>query len=314
MLGLNLPRQSGYFVKHYLISGGTGLIGSSLCQQLIAAGHEVTVLSRRPGSVEEKCGVGIKAFQSLTDITPDTTIDIVINLAGEPIANARWTDKRKKLLESSRIDLTREIVDWISSRKQKPECLISGSAVGWYGDGGDQVLTEQSSSSYEYTQRLCDAWEKEALLAAEMGVRVCIVRTGLVLSSSGGVLQKMLLPFKLGLGGNLGSGEQYMPWIHIIDMIRLLYFLATNKRANGVFNACSPNPVTNQEFTLELAQQLHRYSLFSVPTWALKIVLGEMSRLLLTGQRALPQRAIENGFSFTYPELNPALKNILDNK
>jgi uncharacterized protein (TIGR01777 family) len=301
-------------MKHYLISGGTGLIGSALCQQLIAVGHEVTVLSRKPDTVEEKCGVGIKAVQSLTDITPDTTIDIVINLAGEPIANARWTDKRKKLLESSRIELTAEIVDWISSRKQKPECLISGSAVGWYGDGGDQVLTEQSTSSYEYTHRLCDAWEKEALLAAEMGVRVCIVRTGLVLSSSGGVLQKMLLPFKLGLGGNLGSGEQYMPWIHISDMIRLLYFLATDKRLTGVFNACSPNPVTNQEFTIEFTKRLHRYSLFSVPAWALKIVLGEMSRLLLTGQRALPQRAIENGFSFTYPALKPALKNILDNE
>ena len=298
-------------MKHYLITGGTGLIGSALCQHLIAADHDVTVLSRRPSTVADKCGVGIKAVQSLTEITPDTTIDIVINLSGEPIANARWTDKRKSLLESSRIDLTRDLVDWISSRKQKPECLISGSAVGWYGDGGDQTLTEKSDYRDEYTHRLCDAWEKKALQASQMGIRVCIVRTGLVLSSKGGVLQKMLLPFKLGLGGRLGTGEQYMPWIHISDMTRLLGFLAINKQLKGIFNACSPNPVTNQEFTIELTKQLHRYGLFSAPAWALKIASGEMSRLLLTGQRALPQRAIANGFSFTYPALRPALKSLL---
>ena len=299
-------------MKHYLITGGTGLIGSALCHHLVAADNAVTVLSRRPSTVEDKCSVGIKAVQSLTEIAPDTTIDIVINLAGEPIANARWTDKRKNLLESSRIDLTSNLVDWISSRKQKPECLVSGSAVGWYGDGGDQTLTEQSDFHDEYTHRLCDAWEKQALQAShQMGIRVCIVRTGLVLSSKGGVLQKMLLPFKLGLGGRLGNGEQYMPWIHILDMIRLLNFLAINKQLKGVFNACSPNPVTNQEFTIELTKQLHRYELFSAPVWALKIALGEMSRLLLTGQRAIPQRAIANGFSFVHPELRPALKSIL---
>ncbi len=298
-------------MKHYLITGGTGLIGSALCQHLIAAGHDITLLSRRPSTVEDKCGVGVKAVQSLTEIAPDTTIDIVINLAGEPIANARWTDKRKNLLESSRIDLTSNLLDWISSRKRKPECLISGSAVGWYGDGGDQTLTEQSEYRDEYTHRLCDAWEKQAMQASQMGIRVCIVRTGLVLSSKGGVLQKMLLPFKLGLGGRLGTGEQYMPWIHISDMIRLLEFLAINKQLKDIFNACSPNPVTNQEFTIELTEELHRYGLFSVPAWALKIALGELSRLLLTGQRALPQRAIANGFSFAHPELRPALKSIL---
>jgi len=223
-------------MKHYLITGGTGLIGSALCHHLVAADNAVTVLSRKPSTVEDKCGVGVKAVQSLTEIAPDTTIDIVINLAGEPIANARWTDKRKNLLESSRIDLTSNLVDWISSRKRKPECLVSGSAVGWYGDGGDQTLTEQSEYRDEYTHRLCDAWEKQAIQASQMGIRVCIVRTGLVLSSKGGVLQKMLLPFKLGLGGRLGTGEQYMPWIHISDMIRLLEFLAINKHLKGIFN------------------------------------------------------------------------------
>lgn len=301
-------------MMHYLITGGTGLIGSALCQQLITEGHHVIVLSRSPSTVEDKCGVGVKAIQSLSEIMPDSTIDVVINLAGEPIANARWTDKRKGLLESSRIRLTRELVDWLAQRRQKPECLISGSAVGWYGDGGDEALTEQSDYHDEYTHQLCDAWEKQALQAEKMGIRVCIVRTGLVLASTGGVLQKMLLPFKLGLGGRLGSGEQYMPWIHISDMVNLLVFLATNNPLKGIFNACSPKPITNQAFTTELTKQLHRYALLPAPACVLKIALGEMSRLLLTGQRAMPQRAIENGFSFKYTALAPALENILATK
>lgn len=188
-------------MKHYLITGGTGLIGSTFCRQLMAEGHHVTVLTRNPNTVEDKCAKGVRAIQSLSEIMPDSAIDIVINLASEPIANARWTKKRKALLESSRIKLTRELVDWMIHRRHKPECLISGSAVGWYG--GDKVLTEQSEHHDEYTHQLCDAWEKQALRAGQIGIRVCIVSTGLVLASAGGVLQKMLLPFKLGLGGKL---------------------------------------------------------------------------------------------------------------
>jgi len=298
-------------MKHYLISGGSGLIGSELCQQLIAAGHRVTVLSRTPITVKDKCGINVKAIQFLSEISPDSTINIVINLAGEPIANAKWTNKRKELLESSRINTTRELVNWILRRKQKPECFISGSAVGWYGDGGDQVLTEQSKYHDEYTHKLCAAWEKQAFKADKAGIRVCVIRTGLVLSSKGGVLKKMLLPFKYNLGGSLGDGQQYMPWIHISDMVNLLVFLASNKDLKGIFNASAPNPVTNHEFTTELAKQLHRYKLLPVPKWLLKILLGEMSSLLLTGQRAVPQRALENGFYFTYPHLAPSLNNIL---
>jgi len=298
-------------MKHYLITGGTGLIGSALCQLLLAEGHHITVMSRKLKTVEDKCGVGVKAIQSFADIAPNNTIDVVINLAGEPIANARWSDKRKTLLASSRIELTRALVDWMAPRKQKPECLISGSAVGWYGDSGDEILTEDADYHDEYTHQLCDAWEKQALRAAQFGIRVCIIRTGLVLSPTAGVLQKMRLPFKLGLGGRLGTGKQYMPWIHISDMIRLLAFLANDKQSKGIFNACSPNPVTNQKFTHTLAKQMHRYALLPMPAWALKIALGEMSCLLLAGQRAIPQHAITNGFKFTYLDLEPALENIL---
>jgi len=301
-------------MKHYLITGGTGLIGSAFCRQLMAEGHHVTVLTRNPNTVEDKCAKGVRAIQSLSEIMPDSAIDIVINLAGEPIANARWTKKRKALLESSRIKLTRELVDWMIHRRHKPECLISGSAVGWYGDGGDKVLTEQSEHHDEYTHQLCDAWEKQALRAGQIGIRVCIVRTGLVLASTGGVLQKMLLPFKLGLGGKLGSGQQYMPWIHISDMINLIEFLVTNEQLKGIFNACSPNPVTNHVFTQNLAKQLGRYVFLPAPPWVLKSLLGEMSGLLLAGQKAIPQQLMAHGFNFTYSELAPALSNILTYK
>jgi len=298
-------------MKHYLITGGTGLIGSALCRHLLADGHHITVLTRNPKTVEEKCGVGVKAIQSFTDISPDSAIDIVINLAGEPIADARWTDKRKALLASSRVKLTQDLVDWLSHRKQHAECLISGSAVGWYGDGGDEILTEQSDYHDEYTHQLCHAWEKQALRAEQTGIRVCIVRTGLVLAPTGGVLQKMLVPLKLGLGGRTGTGKQYMPWIHISDMVHLLVFLATHEHLKGVFNACSPTPVTNQAFISALSKRLHLYGALPIPAWLLKIALGEMSRLLLTGQRAIPQRATANGFSFAYRELSPALNHLL---
>ena len=301
-------------MKHYLITGGTGLIGSTLCKHLIAQDHQVTVLSRSPEKVTSKCGQHVNGIQSLTEISADTQIDIVINLAGEPIADSRWTKKRKALLEKSRINLTRDLVDWLIHRQKKPECLISGSAVGWYGDGGDSILTEQSSYHDEYTHQLCDAWEQEALRAEQNDIRVCIIRTGLVLAPKGGFLQKMLLPFKLSLGGRLGDGQQFMPWIHISDMVNFLEFLATNVQLKGVFNACSPSPVTNRTFTQTLAQQLHRPAFLPLPASALNIMLGEMSCLLLKGQRALPEKAQTMGFQFHYTDLNVALANILSKK
>ena len=298
-------------MKHALITGGTGLIGSALCELLLSQQHQVTVLSRHPETVPAKCGEHVKAIQSLSDISDETPIDWVFNLAGEPIADKPWTKKRKTVLEASRIDLTRQLVDWIAQRKNAPDCLISGSAVGWYGDGKDTVLTEHSGFVDEYTHHLCEAWEQQALRAKEYGVRVCTIRTGLVLAPTGGFLHKMLLPFKLGVGGKLGSGQQYMPWVHINDMVRLLLFLADNEQAQGPFNACSPNPARNDTFTKTLAQTLHRYAFIPLPAWLLKGVLGEMSRLLLTGQRAIPEKAQAMGFNFSYPNLQKALTDVL---
>ncbi|MDT8371639.1 MAG: TIGR01777 family oxidoreductase [Gammaproteobacteria bacterium] len=298
-------------MKHYLITGGTGLIGSALCRILAAENNQITVLSRNPSSVEQKCGDDIKAIQCLNDIDDDTNIDVVINLAGEPIADKLWTKKRKTLLEQSRIDTTRCLVDWLISRQQKPECLISGSAVGWYGDGGDRLINEQSQFHQEYTHSLCEAWEQQAIRAGQNGIRVCIVRTGLVLAPNGGFLQKMLLPFRMGLGGRLGNGQQYMPWIHIDDMVSLLTFLVENEQLKGVFNACSPSPVTNSEFTKTLAALLNRPAFFHVPASFLRLLLGEMARLLLTGQRAIPAKLEANRFKFNYTDLESALSNIL---
>ncbi len=298
-------------MRHILITGGTGLIGSALCKKLLDKNYQVTVLSRSPNTVPQKCGQHVTAIKSLSEIKDDVVIDAVINLAGEAIADQRWSKKRKAELETSRIDLTRNLVEWMAKRQYKPESLISGSAVGWYGDGGAEIITEHSNYHDEYTHQLCDAWEKSALNAKQAGIRVCIVRTGLVLAPQGGFLQKMLLPFKLGLGGRLGSGEQFMPWIHISDMTNLLIFILENRRADDVFNACSPQPVTNKNFTAALARQLHRVAVIPVPAILVRGLLGEMSRLLLTGQHAIPEKAQAMGFRFAYTDVTSALNDIL---
>ncbi len=301
-------------MKCYLILGGTGLIGSAMCKHLLDQGHQVMVMSRDPDKVKAQFEMKVCPIRSLSEIRPDVVIDVVINLAGEAIADRRWSKKHKGVIESSRIGLTEKLVEWLSAREQKPECLISGSAVGWYGDGGDKILIEQSTFNDEYTHRLCDEWEQRALRAASLGIRVCIIRTGLVLSANGGILKKMSQPIKFGVGGRLGSGDQYMPWIHIDDMVAILDFLVVNEQLKGVFNACSPNPVSNRVFTKILAKTMRRYALLAVPACLLKILLGEMSRLLLTGQRAIPKHMVDNGFRFTYPELAPALSALLIKK
>jgi uncharacterized protein (TIGR01777 family) len=301
-------------MKHYLITGGTGLIGAALCQKLLSERHAVTVLSRQPENVHSICGSKATGVKSLEEITSDTKIDAVINLAGAPIVEKHWTKKRKRIIKQSRIDLTARLIDWLSAKEDKPDCLISGSAVGWYGDSGNSVITEQSSYHDEYTHQLCEAWEQTALRAKQLGMRVCIVRTGLVLAAEGGFLSKMLLSFKMGLGAQLGNGEQFMPWIHINDIVNLFEFLAEKQDAEGVFNGCAPIPVNNKTFTQTLAKQLHRPAFLNIPAWFLKILLGEMSRLLLTGQQAIPEKAQVLGFPFEYTDLNSAIADVISTK
>lgn len=295
----------------YLITGGTGLIGALICKKLLAAGHQVCVLTRGRKTAQAKLADQVELIESLAEFKAERKLDVVINLAGAPIADARWTIKRKHLLESSRIDLTQQLVNWLDARTQKPQCLISGSAVGWYGDGGQVQLTENSQANTDYAHELCARWEQAALAAESHAIRVCIVRTGLVLSANGGMMQRLKRPFKLGLGGRLGNGRQFMPWIHEQDIADLFIFLSQQPQCSGVFNGTAPDPVSNAVFTASLAEVVNRPAFLHMPACILKLILGEMASLLLSGQNAVPEKARAAGFNFTYTDIKTALKHVV---
>lgn len=294
-----------------LITGGTGFIGSALARSLVEQGHVVTVLSRSPEKVANICGPGVNALGSLPQLKAEDSFQVIVNLAGEPIVDARWTEARKQLIRDSRIGLTHQLITCIERMDVKPELLISGSAIGYYGDQGDAVLTEQSAPSRDFSGQLCADWENAAKQAEQFGVRVCLIRTGLVIASGGGFLQKMLPPFRLGLGGRLGDGKQWMSWVHRQDWINIALTMMADATMRGAYNATSPNPVTNAEFTRTLAQCLNRPALLPVPACALKALLGEMAELVLGSQRVLPERLLAQGFRFQYEDLAAALKEAL---
>lgn len=296
-----------------LITGGTGLIGRKLCAALLAKGHEITVLSRSPDSVKAKCGEAVQAMATLDEWTPETAFDAVINLAGEPIVDARWTDQQKQRLWQSRVSLTETLVQHIANANHKPAVLLSGSAVGFYGDGGDNILDESRPPATDFGAQLCSAWEKAAQSASDFGVRVCLLRTGLVLASSGGLLGRMLPAFKFGLAARLGSGQQWMSWIHIDDYVGIVLLLLENIQAVGSYNMTAPEPVSNEHFTNALAHVLHRPALFVAPACVLKLMLGERAELLLGGQRALPGKVQALGYHFQYATLEEALKAVINN-
>lgn len=327
-----------------LITGGTGLIGRCLCKALLEEGHQLTVLSRHPETVAVKCGAAVRprrggaepsgagvaalhlppqtagfasnvsevlAMASLDEWRPEQTFDAVINLAGEPIVDAYWSAKRKQVLRDSRVALTEKLVQRIAAVKQKPNVLLSGSAIGYYGDRGDTELDEAAADGKDFAASLCKDWEEAALAAEKHGVRVCLLRTGLVLSKSGGLLGRMLLPFRLGLGARLGNGRQWMSWIHVADYVALVQRLLHDEQMRGPFNMTAPKPVTNAEFTRILAYTLHRPALFVVPCVVLKLAMGERAALLLEGQRVLPTKLTAAGGQFKYPSLSSALDALL---
>jgi uncharacterized protein (TIGR01777 family) len=296
----------------YLITGASGLIGQALCQRLLNNGETVFALSRNCQKTQKILGPQVQCVESVTALPVDYPIDVVINLAGAPIVDKRWTNQRKHLLLESRVTYTRDLIQQLSKRSSLPHSFISGSAVGWYGNQGETILTEDSDFKAEFSHELCDQWEKAALTAESLGMRVAIVRTGLVVSPSGGFLGKMLLPFKMGLGGPISDGQQYMPWIHIDDICRLFLFLAENRAYSGVFNGSAPRPVTNQQFSEALAETLHRPAFFRVPACVLKTAMGEMADLLLGGQRAIPEKAQDAGFEFLYTDIQSALSDVLN--
>ena len=295
---------------HILLTGGTGLIGRQLCRHWLAKGYRLSVLSRRPERVRELCGEGVRAVAVLEELGQEP-IDAVINLAGAPIADRPWTRKRKAVLWSSRITLTETLVAWLESREQKPSVLVSGSAVGWYGDGGERELTEESPPvNDDFASHLCIAWEETAQRAQALGIRVVLVRKGLVLAAEGGFLSRLLLPFKMALGGPIGNGRQWMPWIHIKDQIALIDFLVHQNATSGPYNACAPHPVRNAEFAKTLGQVLHRPAFLPLPAFVLRVGLGELSLLLLGGQRATPARLLAAGFTFQFTDLRAALDDL----
>lgn len=297
-----------------LITGGTGFIGRELCRQLLSGGHRLTILSRQPPEqVTAICGT-VTPVTTVGELHNHNGFDAVINLAGEGIADKRWSPKRKQALKSSRVDLTHSLINSMGSWGKKPDVLVSGSAVGFYGDQGDEVVTEETTPHEEFTHYLCRDWETAALAAERYGVRVCLSRTGIVVGPDGGFLKRMLLPFRLGLGGRLGSGKQYMPWVHRNDVVNALLFLMENTDTSGAYNVVSPFPLTNADFTRCLGQVLHRPTPFPAPAPVLRVALGEMSRLLLTGQRAIPEKLQSSGFDFSYTELGSALTDAVTSR
>jgi uncharacterized protein len=234
----------------------------------------------------------------------------VINLAGAPIGDARWTPSRRKLLLDSRVDTTAKVIEWMARAARRPQVLVSASAVGYYGEQGNRPITEDTPPTPGFTHELCAAWEREAERAVALGVRVCLMRIGVVLDRDGGALAKMLPAFRLGAGGRLGSGQHYFPWIHRDDIAAIVQWLLENPRARGAYNAGAPNPVTNAEFTRALGRALGRPTVLPMPEAALKLLFGEMSELLLVSDRMLPKRLLDEGFKFKYPDLEHALAAI----
>lgn len=294
-----------------LLTGGTGLIGRALCRLWTGQGHQLVVWSRRPSEVAALCS-GARGIARLEELDAAQAPDAVVNLAGAPIADRPWTAARRRLLWDSRIALTRQLVDWLGGLQQRPRVLLSGSAVGWYGDGGERRLDEDSPAGREdFGSELCFAWELEAQRAAELGLRVVLLRTAPVLAPHGGMLARLLPAYRLGLGGRLGSGRQWMPWIHLDDEVGLIDFLVHHEDCRGPYNGCAPNPVRNAEFARTLARVLRRPALLPAPACLLRLAFGEMSGLLLGGQHLLPRRTLEAGYHFRFPDLEAALVDLL---
>ena len=294
-----------------LITGATGFIGSRLAAGLTDAGHQVIALVRNPPKANILCPP-ITLITSLDQLPNDANIDAVVNLAGEPIGNGLWTEaKRRKIIES-RVDMTEAVVRLIARLERPPAVLVNGSAIGWYGLWQDQPLTESAKAHACFSHKLCDAWEKAASRAAEHGVRVVYLRIGLVIGTEGGLLTRMLTPFEYGLGGPIGSGQQWMSWIERDDLIRLIAHAIAKPEISGPINATAPLPVRNMKFTEELGRQLQRPAVFRIPAALLHRVAGDFAdELLLGGQRVIPNKALSSGFVFRHETLRSAFEAIL---
>ena len=291
-----------------LITGASGLIGSALLAALRRDAHEVIALVRRPSANPSE----VQWNPAAVDAKPFEGADAVVHLAGENIASGRWTAERKKAIQASRVDGTRNLSESIAAASRKPKVLISASAIGYYGDRGDEVLPETAASGSGFLAEVSRGWEAATDAAARAGVRVVSPRIGVVLDGKGGALAKMALPFKFGAGGRVGTGKQWMSWIALDDLVRLLIFAMTTDALRGPMNAVAPQSVTNREFTRALARVLHRPAIFPAPAFALRLAMGQMAdELLLASQRVEPKVAMEAGFRFQYPQIESALRHVL---
>lgn len=293
-----------------LVTGGTGLIGGHLVPRLQELDHQVTVLTRHRDTAREKLNDRVTLWDTLEDKQNLDGFDAVINLAGEPIADKRWTTEQKDRLCQSRWRITQKLADLINASETPPSVLISGSATGYYGDLGEVVVTEEEPPHNEFTHKLCTRWEQIACEAQSDKTRVCLLRTGVVLAPKGGILGKMVPPFRLGLGGPIGNGRQYLAWIHIDDMVNAILWLLDND-LRGPFNMVSPYPVRNEQFAHALGHVLQRPAILRVPATVIRLLMGESSVLVLGGQRALPKRLEAAGFPFRWYDLEEALADVV---
>jgi uncharacterized protein (TIGR01777 family) len=298
-----------------LVTGSSGLVGTALLSALAKAGHTVCRLVRPQSASGEGAKEGFAvAWNPATGELGGAGVgaDAVVNLAGASIADGRWSTHRKELLRSSRIDTTRALVNALAKMNARPSVLVSASAIGYYGNRGDETLTEQSKPGTDFLAGLAQEWEAEALKAESLGIRAVLARFGIILARQGGALPKMMLPFRFGIGGKLGSGQQWMSWVTLEDVVGILRFVIENAPLRGAINIVSPQPLLNAEFTNVLAETMHRPALFPAPAFALRLALGEMAdALLLSSQRVVPRALEETGYQFLHADLPPALAAVL---
>lgn len=324
------------YKERVLVTGGSGFIGTQLVKQLLMEQHEVTVLTRdhvktshhfsqvmrkalyeHPASGITPGNLNIiddlESLNNNSSQTNGSSFDVVINLAGQGIADNRWTDKVKQQLIDSRINTTRALYNYLKDVEIKPDLFISGSALGYYGlHDDDKKIDESGQSDESFSSKLCVKWEKEAKQIEELGIRTCYLRTGIVLGKNGGALSKMLTPFKLGLGGPLGSGQQWMSWIHMDDIVGIIRYAIANENIKGAINGTAPNPVTNKIFSRTLGKVLKRPAFMPMPAFVLKLMMGEMAEeLLLSGQRVVPKKIIAEGYKFKFVDLEDALRDVI---
>jgi len=302
------------------IAGGTGLVGSRLIRRLQERNHQVVVLTRRPDVAKQKWGDSCNIVEG-DPMQPGGWMDAVadcdgvVNLVGEGVFNRRWRSWFKELLRTSRVQSTQNIVAALAKSPKtiagQPKVLVNASAIGYYGAHGDEELDEGSPAGDDLLARVCVEWEAAANAAARHGVRVAIIRVGVVLDKEGGALKQMMLPFKMFVGGRVGSGKQWVSWIHHDDLVGLILLALDNAEATGIMNGTAPNPVTNKALAKALGRAMHRPSFMPTPKFALRLMLGQVAGLVITGQRVLPRRALQWGYAFKFPDIDSALQNVL---